>query len=145
MGNMFASIQNQQRESAREKNILSYDFYKKNLLDIGLESKEKKFNRKFSQRIVFRDDLKEDSSCEYISISPELSVIWDKIRKEKDTQRCIDITKQLLERPYEEGGCQKIAVKKIRESLEELAEEEGYKLGNDVHILRNGQAQVFNR
>ncbi len=25
----------------------------------------------------------------------------------------------------------------------ELAEEEGYKLGNDVHILRNGQAQVF--
>ena len=27
----------------------------------------------------------------------------------------------------------------------ELAEEEGYKLGNDVHILRNGQAQVFNR
>ena len=27
----------------------------------------------------------------------------------------------------------------------ELSEEEGYKLGNDVHILRNGQAQVFNR
>ena len=27
----------------------------------------------------------------------------------------------------------------------ELAEEEGYKLGNDVHVLRNGQAQVFNR
>ncbi|MDD3753898.1 MAG: RNase J family beta-CASP ribonuclease [Methanobacterium sp.] len=26
----------------------------------------------------------------------------------------------------------------------ELAEEEGYKLGNDVHVLRNGQAQVFN-
>lgn len=25
-----------------------------------------------------------------------------------------------------------------------LAEEEGYKLGNDIHILRNGQAQVFN-
>ncbi|MDO5852071.1 MAG: RNase J family beta-CASP ribonuclease [Methanobacteriaceae archaeon] len=27
----------------------------------------------------------------------------------------------------------------------ELAEEEGYVLGNDVHILRNGQAQVFKR
>lgn len=26
----------------------------------------------------------------------------------------------------------------------ELAEEEGYKLGNTIHILRNGQAQVFN-
>ncbi|MBU4535117.1 MAG: RNase J family beta-CASP ribonuclease [Euryarchaeota archaeon] len=26
----------------------------------------------------------------------------------------------------------------------ELVEEEGYKLGNDVHVLRNGQAQVFN-
>lgn len=26
----------------------------------------------------------------------------------------------------------------------ELAEEEGYKMGNDVHVLRNGQAQVFN-
>jgi len=26
----------------------------------------------------------------------------------------------------------------------EVAEEEGYKLGNDIHILRNGQAQVFN-
>ncbi len=26
----------------------------------------------------------------------------------------------------------------------ELAEEEGYKLGNDIHVLRNGQAQVFN-
>lgn len=26
----------------------------------------------------------------------------------------------------------------------ELAEEEGYKLGNNIHILRNGQAQVFN-
>lgn len=26
----------------------------------------------------------------------------------------------------------------------ELAEEEGYKMGNDIHILRNGQAQVFN-
>jgi ribonuclease J len=26
----------------------------------------------------------------------------------------------------------------------ELADEEGYKLGNDIHILRNGQAQVFN-
>jgi len=25
----------------------------------------------------------------------------------------------------------------------ELAEEEGYKLGNDIHILRNGQAQVL--
>ncbi|MDO8869947.1 MAG: RNase J family beta-CASP ribonuclease [Methanobacteriaceae archaeon] len=25
----------------------------------------------------------------------------------------------------------------------ELAEEEGYKMGNDVHVLRNGQAQVF--
>ncbi|MDI6643599.1 MAG: RNase J family beta-CASP ribonuclease [Methanobacteriaceae archaeon] len=29
-------------------------------------------------------------------------------------------------------------------SYTELAEEEGYKLGNDIHILRNGQAQVFN-
>lgn len=28
-------------------------------------------------------------------------------------------------------------------SYAELAEEEGYKLGNDVHVLRNGQAQVF--
>jgi ribonuclease J len=26
----------------------------------------------------------------------------------------------------------------------EMAEEEGYKLGNNIHILRNGQAQVFN-
>lgn len=26
----------------------------------------------------------------------------------------------------------------------ELAEEEGYRIGNNVHILRNGQAQVFN-
>lgn len=26
----------------------------------------------------------------------------------------------------------------------ELAEEEGYKMGNDIHVLRNGQAQVFN-
>ncbi len=26
----------------------------------------------------------------------------------------------------------------------ELAEEEGFKLGNNIHILRNGQAQVFN-
>jgi len=26
----------------------------------------------------------------------------------------------------------------------ELADEEGYKLGNDIHVLRNGQAQVFN-
>ena len=26
----------------------------------------------------------------------------------------------------------------------ELAEEEGYKMGNNVHLLRNGQAQVFN-
>jgi ribonuclease J len=29
-------------------------------------------------------------------------------------------------------------------SYVELADEEGYKLGNDIHILRNGQAQVFN-
>ncbi|WP_067092188.1 RNase J family beta-CASP ribonuclease [Methanobrevibacter curvatus] len=27
----------------------------------------------------------------------------------------------------------------------ELAEEEGYRIGNNVHILRNGQAQVFNK
>lgn len=26
----------------------------------------------------------------------------------------------------------------------EMAEEEGYKMGNDIHLLRNGQAQVFN-
>ena len=26
----------------------------------------------------------------------------------------------------------------------ELAEEEGYRIGKDVHILRNAQAQVFN-
>jgi ribonuclease J len=26
----------------------------------------------------------------------------------------------------------------------ELAEEEGYRMGNNIHILRNGQAQVFN-
>ncbi len=26
----------------------------------------------------------------------------------------------------------------------EMAEEEGYKMGNNIHILRNGQAQVFN-
>lgn len=26
----------------------------------------------------------------------------------------------------------------------ELAEEEGYKMGNNIHVLRNGQAQVFN-
>ncbi|MDP3623539.1 MAG: MBL fold metallo-hydrolase RNA specificity domain-containing protein, partial [Methanobacteriaceae archaeon] len=26
----------------------------------------------------------------------------------------------------------------------ELAEEEGYRMGNNLHILRNGQAQVFN-
>ncbi|HII84259.1 MAG TPA: RNase J family beta-CASP ribonuclease [Methanobacterium subterraneum] len=26
----------------------------------------------------------------------------------------------------------------------EMAEEEGYKMGNDIHVLRNGQAQVFN-
>ena len=26
----------------------------------------------------------------------------------------------------------------------ELAEEEGYKMGNNIHLLRNGQAQVFN-
>jgi len=29
-------------------------------------------------------------------------------------------------------------------SYAELAEEEGYKLGNNIHILRNGRAQVFN-
>ena len=29
-------------------------------------------------------------------------------------------------------------------SYTELAEEEGYKMGNNIHILRNGQAQVFN-
>jgi ribonuclease J len=29
-------------------------------------------------------------------------------------------------------------------SYTELAEEEGYKLGNNIHLLRNGQAQVFN-
>jgi len=28
--------------------------------------------------------------------------------------------------------------------LIEMAEEAGYKMGNDIHILRNGQAQVFN-
>ena len=26
----------------------------------------------------------------------------------------------------------------------ELAEDEGYRMGNNIHILRNGQAQVFN-
>jgi len=26
----------------------------------------------------------------------------------------------------------------------ELAEEEGYRIGNNIHILRNAQAQVFN-
>ena len=26
----------------------------------------------------------------------------------------------------------------------ELAEGEGYRIGNNIHILRNGQAQVFN-
>ena len=34
---------------------------------------------------------------------------------------------------------------KQRKEIEYKNEEEGYKLGNDVHILRNGQAQVFNR
>ncbi len=29
-------------------------------------------------------------------------------------------------------------------SYTELAEEEGYKMGNNIHVLRNGQAQVFN-
>jgi hypothetical protein len=26
----------------------------------------------------------------------------------------------------------------------ELAEDEGYRMGNNIHVLRNGQAQVFN-
>ena len=36
------------------------------------------------------------------------------------------------------------AVIEMLSAYTELAEEEGYKLGNDVHVLRNGQAQVFN-
>jgi len=38
---------------------------------------------------------------------------------------------------------QRIGLLPISKAIE-LAEEEGYRIGSNVHILRNAQAQVFN-
>lgn len=124
----------QARKSRREEeeqlqNALKYGTYSKNLLSSGEQAELGRFERKqYLRKLKFRADLdcgnRDGAQKEEIRISPELTVVWEKIKKERDPKICEEITRNLLELPPEEGGCLVISVEKLREALKDLADEE---------------------
>ena len=131
------AIISQQREENDRKNTLSYQFYSNKLLGIGEESKQGRYLRKYSKKLVFREDLdcemsskedKDENTLEkehtLIRVSPELSVIWNAIKRERDPVECERITRELLEKSPEEGGCKIIEVKDLQNAVMDLSIQE---------------------
>ena len=118
----------QKAEAAKQakKNILTYKRHQKKLLSIGEEASEEPWKREFGKDIQFRGDLVDKDHKESrkdIRISPELTVIWEVIKREKDQEKCRTMVRELLGRPESQGGCKVISVEKLRASLAALAEE----------------------
>lgn len=113
------------KEEEREKqNILPYWRYRDALLEIGEEASLERRERNYGKKIRFRRDLEHHEEEGVIRISPQLTVVWDKIKREKDGAKCREIVEKLLEAPESEGGCRIIPVKRLRECTEQLAQEE---------------------
>lgn len=129
MDTNLEAIISQQREEDNRKNTLSYQYYSDKLLEIGEESQQRRFLRKNSKQLVFRKDLDsevlaKDGEMTQIRISPELSVVWEKIKRERDPVVCEQITRELLARTPEKGGCQIVEIEKLRAALNEMAQNE---------------------
>lgn len=106
MDGLFA-LQQQSKEENRKRNVFTFKKYKNKLTnDVGEESSIKEtYNRKYSTDLIFRKDLVNVEASGRLRISPELSVIWKRIKREKNVNKARELVKQLLE---EEGACQTV-------------------------------------
>lgn len=124
---VFDEMIMEQEEEREKQNILPYWRHRDALLEIGDEAVLERRERNWGKRIQFRRDLEHPEEESVIRISPQLSVIWEKIKREKSEAKCREIVEKLLEMPENEGGCQVISVKRLKECTEQAAEEEaGY-------------------
>lgn len=117
----------QKEEDSYNKNALKYERYAKRLLGAGEEASKGRYNRKqYARKLKFRADLDSESSgsAKEIRISPELTVVWEHIKKERDPKACEEITRKLLEKPEKEGGCHIVSVEKLKAALDNLADAE---------------------
>lgn len=123
----FQAYLSEEEERSQKLNALKYGGYSKKLLFLGEEAQKSRHMRKgYIKKLKFRPDL----DCEAqgqgreIRISPELTVVWEKIKRIRDPKECEHVVRQLLECPETEGGCRIIQTDKLRQELERLAEGE---------------------
>lgn len=113
----FQDYLRQDEKRRAEENILKYEIYADEMSEI-LEDELRYHNHKF-----LRDDLW-DGSKEYIRLAPELKECWGKLYKEKSAMACDKILRDVLDKPFEEGGCKIIKVKELKEQISNLNEGE---------------------
>lgn len=107
MSDILAAIQQQNKEENAKKNIFTFKRYKNRLTnDVSAERNKKEYERKYSKDLIFREDLKDGESCN-LRISPELNIVWERIKREKNSDRARELVKQLLE---EDGVCRRVTV-----------------------------------
>ena len=103
---LFA-LQQKSIEENKKRDIFTFQKYKAKLThDVGEECSIKEtYNRKYSADLIFREDLVDGQASGKLRISPELSVIWKHIKREKNAKKARVLVTQLLE---EEGMCQTV-------------------------------------
>lgn len=127
MNEQFQALKSKMKEDSWKRNALEYAGYSKKLLSIGEEASKGHHNRSnCARKLKFRPDLdcEADGQETEIRISPELTVVWEKIKRIRDPKECEEVTRELLDKPEQEGGCCTIQVSLLKEELKRLAEDE---------------------
>lgn len=127
MSNFFQAYANREEEESQKRNSLEYAGYSKKLLSIGEEASKNRYIRNScAKKLKFRPDLdcEADGQETEIRISPELTVVWEKIKRIRDPKECEEVTRELLEKPEQEGGCCTIQMALLKDELKKLAEDE---------------------
>lgn len=127
MSDFFQAYISREEEDSWKRNTLKYAGYSKKLLSIGEEaSKDRYIRGNCAKKLKFRPDLdcEVDGRETEIRISPELTVVWEKIKRIRDPKECEEVTRELLEKPEQEGGCRTIQVSLLKEELKRLSEDE---------------------
>lgn len=110
MDSLIALQQQNKAENAR-KNIFTFQKYKNRLTnDVSEESSKKEYERKYSIGLTFRKDLEDGNGDTKIRVCPELSVVWERIKREKQVNEARKMAEQLLQ---EDSICQTVDISKL--------------------------------
>lgn len=108
------ALQQQRKAEDAKKNIFTYDKYKYKLQEgVRSEYKKEKYERKFSKDLILRKDLEKNTETDILKlpilISPELTVIWEQIKREKNSKKAQELVEEFLKK---EKVCQEIQLNK---------------------------------